>query len=146
MVQQIGSVSAGPGRKVQALARHSGLKDPAWLQLWHRSQLRLGSDPWPRNSICHGAAPKYQKPKQKTPPGSTSVWGQVDPSRPKSPDSSHGCHHGHNHGHSRHHGHSHGHHHSHKHRHRGSSHLQNPRFAPRPSLGTGRVSLSQRAR
>ena len=33
-------------------------KDPALLQLQHRSQLELGFDPWPRNFICCGAARK----------------------------------------------------------------------------------------
>ena len=33
----------------QSLAQHSGLKDPALLQLWHRSQLQHGFNPWPRN-------------------------------------------------------------------------------------------------
>ena len=28
---------------------HSGLKDPALLQLWRRSQLWLTFNPWPRN-------------------------------------------------------------------------------------------------
>ena len=32
------------------------VKDPALQQL--RLQLQLGSDPWPRNSICCGAAKK----------------------------------------------------------------------------------------
>ena len=36
---------------VQSLGQYSGLKDPVSPQLRHRSQLRLGSDPWPRNSI-----------------------------------------------------------------------------------------------
>ena len=34
------------------------VKDLALLQLWCRSQLQLRSDPWPRNSMCHGAAKK----------------------------------------------------------------------------------------
>ena len=34
------------------------VKDPAFLQLQHRLQLQLGSDPWPGSSICHGAAKK----------------------------------------------------------------------------------------
>ena len=34
------------------------VKDPALPQLWHRWQLYLRSDPWRRNSICHGAAKK----------------------------------------------------------------------------------------
>ena len=37
------------------------LKDPALLQLQHRSQLRLRSDPWPRNSVCLGVAKKEEK-------------------------------------------------------------------------------------
>ena len=32
-------------------AQHSGLKDHGLLQLWNRSQMQLGSDPWPENSI-----------------------------------------------------------------------------------------------
>ena len=28
-------------------------KDPTLLQLWHRLQLWLRCDPWPRNSICY---------------------------------------------------------------------------------------------
>lgn len=39
-------------------ARHSGLKDPGLVQLWHRLQLPLGSDPRPGNSICCGVAKK----------------------------------------------------------------------------------------
>ena len=41
------------------------VKDLAFLQLWHRSQLWLGSDPWARNSICHMAAKKEKKKKKK---------------------------------------------------------------------------------
>ena len=37
--------------QVSSPAPHSELKDPALLQLYHRSQLRLGYDPWPENSI-----------------------------------------------------------------------------------------------
>ena len=37
---------------VRSPASHSGLKDPALPQLWCGSQLRLASEPWPRNSIC----------------------------------------------------------------------------------------------
>ena len=33
-------------------------------QLWLKSQLRLRYDPWPRNSICHGAA-KKKKPEER---------------------------------------------------------------------------------
>ena len=39
---------------VQLPALRSELKDLALPQLWCRSQLQLGSDPWPRNSICLG--------------------------------------------------------------------------------------------
>ena len=35
--------------QVCSLAWHSGLKDLAWPQLWCRSQLQLGFDPWLRN-------------------------------------------------------------------------------------------------
>ena len=48
--------SPGPARWV---------KDPSWLQLLRRSQLWLGSDPSPGNSICHGAA-KERKTKKKS--------------------------------------------------------------------------------
>lgn len=37
------------------------VKDPALPQLWCRSTLRLGSDPWPRHSTCCGAAEKEEK-------------------------------------------------------------------------------------
>ena len=33
------------------------LKDLVLPQLWHRSQLWLGSDPQPRNTICLGVPP-----------------------------------------------------------------------------------------
>jgi len=33
----------------------------ALLQLWLRSQLHFGSDPWPGNSICCGVAKKKKK-------------------------------------------------------------------------------------
>ena len=42
--------------QVQSPASHSGLKDPVLSQ--RRSHLWLGSDPWPGNSICCGAAKK----------------------------------------------------------------------------------------
>ena len=44
------------GFHVHSPARHSELKDPALPQLWLKSWLQLGSDPWPRNSICHREA------------------------------------------------------------------------------------------
>ena len=34
------------------------VKDPALLQLWHRSKLRLRFDPWPGNSIGLGGGLK----------------------------------------------------------------------------------------
>ena len=34
-----------------------------WVKLWHR---RLRSDPWPGNSICHEAAKKEKREKEKT--------------------------------------------------------------------------------
>ena len=46
---------------VQFPDQHSRLKHPALLQLWHRSHLQLGSDPWPGNSICRGAVEKGKK-------------------------------------------------------------------------------------
>ena len=48
--------------RVRCLAWHSGLKELVLPQLWHRLQLRLGSDLWPRNSICRGAAKKEKDP------------------------------------------------------------------------------------
>ena len=35
--------------------------------LWLRLQLCFGSDPWPRNSMCRGAAKKEKKQKTKNP-------------------------------------------------------------------------------
>ena len=49
------------GMQVGSLARYSGLKDPLLLQLQHRSQLQLESDPSPRNSICCEADKKGEK-------------------------------------------------------------------------------------
>ena len=37
--------------QVQSLAQHSGLKDPALLLVWYRSQLQLGFSPWPGNFL-----------------------------------------------------------------------------------------------
>ena len=34
------------------------VKDPVLPQLWCRSQLWFGSDPWPENSICPLPTPK----------------------------------------------------------------------------------------
>ena len=47
--------------QVCSLAQCNGLKDLALPQLWHRLHLWLGSDPWPRNSICHGVAKEEKK-------------------------------------------------------------------------------------
>ena len=58
MVQQYQQCLCNTRMQVQSLAWHSGLKDPAFQQLWHRSQLWLGSDPWPGNCICRGVAKK----------------------------------------------------------------------------------------
>ena len=44
--------------QVPSPAQHSGFKDLALMQLRRGSQLWLGSDPWPRNSIYHRAAKK----------------------------------------------------------------------------------------
>ena len=38
---------------VQSSARCSELKDLALLELWHRLQLQLGFNSWPRNSCGH---------------------------------------------------------------------------------------------
>ena len=47
------------------------VKDPVLPQLCLRSQLRLGSDPWTRNSIYCGVAKKERKKKE--PLGSAEV-------------------------------------------------------------------------
>ena len=47
--------------QVRSLALHRGLKDPALPQLWHRLQLCLRNEPWPRNLICFGVAKKKKK-------------------------------------------------------------------------------------
>ena len=54
--QHLGST----GMQVQSLARHHGLRIPL-LQLQLRWQLQLGSDPWPRNSVCFFGWPKKEK-------------------------------------------------------------------------------------
>ena len=41
------------------------VKDLVLLELRLSSQLWLGSDPWPRNSMCHGAAKKKKTSKTK---------------------------------------------------------------------------------
>ena len=55
MAQQDQQHLGSAGMQVQSLALP---------QLWHRSQLRLRSDHWPGNSICHGAAKKGKKKKK----------------------------------------------------------------------------------
>ena len=49
-LNEISRVSAVPGCRLDP-AWHSGLKDPALLQLQHRLQLQLRSEPWPWNPI-----------------------------------------------------------------------------------------------
>ena len=51
------------------LSQAQRVKDPALPQLRLRSHLWLGSDPWPRSSICRGLAKKTKqnKTKQKHP-------------------------------------------------------------------------------
>ena len=41
------------------------VKDLALLQLQHRLQLRLRSDPWLGDSICHAGSQKRKKKKKK---------------------------------------------------------------------------------
>ena len=59
----IGGVSAAP--EVPSLAWHSELKDPSLLQLRHRLQPWLRSDPSPGTSMCHEAVKKKKKKKKK---------------------------------------------------------------------------------
>ena len=51
---QLWDVGSIPGQTQQ-------VTDPALLQLWHRLQLWLGSDPWPLKSICQRTAKKKTK-------------------------------------------------------------------------------------
>ena len=60
--QHLGSTE----RQVQSLAQHNRLRILPLLQLWSRSILWLGSDPWSRNSICCGVAKKENRKKEKT--------------------------------------------------------------------------------
>ena len=53
-------MSAALGRRFD-LGLAQCLKDPALPQLQHWLQLRLGYDPWPRNSICRREAEKENK-------------------------------------------------------------------------------------
>ena len=50
---------------VWSLAQHSGLKDLAFPQLWHRWQLQLGSDPWPGTPYAAGQPKIFLKIKKK---------------------------------------------------------------------------------
>ena len=43
--------------------RAEWVKDPESPQLRLRLQLQLRSDPWPENSMCHGAVKKKKKKK-----------------------------------------------------------------------------------
>ena len=43
------------------------VKDPAFLQLWHRSQLWLSFDPWPENLHMLQVQPKKKIKKKKKP-------------------------------------------------------------------------------
>ena len=50
------------------------VKDPALPQLWLRSQLWLGSDPWPSKSVRHGVADKGEKKKTRASYVPGSSW------------------------------------------------------------------------
>ena len=65
----IGGISGVLGRRFHPLGPSQWVKDLA--QLWFRSQLRLGSDPWPRNSICRRTS-KKTKTKNPTPEASNN--------------------------------------------------------------------------
>ena len=59
-----GISSIGRARlQVQSPAQHSGLRIWHFCPLWLRLQLRLGTDLWPGNSICHRAAKMEKKKK-----------------------------------------------------------------------------------
>ena len=58
----ISGISAAPGRRLDPWPSwHSGLKDPALLQLWHRFQWWLRSDPWCGNTIGWRTAKRKKK-------------------------------------------------------------------------------------
>ena len=59
---RISSILGELGCRFDPLAQHSGLRI---LQLQLRPKLQLGSDPWPRNSICCRGAKKGKKKKKK---------------------------------------------------------------------------------
>lgn len=49
------------------------VKDPALLQLLHRSRLQLGFEPWARNFYMLWGRPKKKKKKKKL-PGENCIW------------------------------------------------------------------------
>lgn len=51
--------------QVWSLTWHSGLIHLVLPPVWCGSQLQLRPDPWPGNSVCHGATKKKTKPKPK---------------------------------------------------------------------------------
>ena len=61
-LKRIGGLSAMPGLRFEP--HHGGLKDLVLPHLWHRLQPWLRWDPWPRNSIYHGAAKNDKNKKQ----------------------------------------------------------------------------------
>ena len=71
VVQQVGRYPCSARTLAPPPAQHSGLKDPALPQLQHRLQVRLRSDPRPRNSTCHEASKNKQA---KTTTTKTRAW------------------------------------------------------------------------
>ena len=57
---RINGISGAPGHSFHPWTAQ-WVKDQTLPQLQHRSQLWLGSDPWPRNSICCKVAKKEKK-------------------------------------------------------------------------------------
>ena len=53
------------------------LKDLVLQQVWLRSRLWVGSDPWPGNSTCCGAAKKGKKKKKERKKGNVGLWWYV---------------------------------------------------------------------
>ena len=62
MDQRIKNLPAVPQvtAEEQDLTQHSGLKDPALLQLQQRSQLQLGFSPWPGDFHMPWVQPKIK--------------------------------------------------------------------------------------
>ena len=58
----------GAADSVPGLAQQ--VKDLTLLQLWYRSQLQLGFDPWPGNSHMPSGSPKRKKKE-------LDCWGQI---------------------------------------------------------------------